>query len=124
MYVVDRNGNPDAVNVVRMKMAVIEEKDEVPESEAEQKQYQLEKIEKEMEHLQRLQEEILTRQRQKQSQVDDMRRAAHIARQIIDNDKAHDDEEQRVNDDVDDNVVEAMVMEMYSYAHDLTLWTR
>lgn len=124
VYVIDRNGKPDAVNVVRMKTAMIEEKDAVPESEDEQKQYQLEKIEKEMEHLQRLQEEILTRQRQKQSQADDMRRAAHIARQIIDNDKAHDDNEQSVNDGVDDNVVEAMVMEMYSYAHDLTLWTR
>lgn len=123
VYVVEKDGKQDAVNVARMKRAHVEN-EKKSDDEDKQRQHQLTLIEKEVQSLKEIQQQLLTQQHRKEKQMNEMKQhAAHIAKTVAAADKQQDNDDGDVElTEQENDELSAMCMEMFTYVSDVRVW--
>ena len=123
VYVIAKEGQAYSINVARLKRTRQEEEKTLPQNEQDRRRLQLETIEQELEHLSRVQQQLLTQQARKQQQRDEIKRAAHIAKQIVAEDEGDEETDRQTSvTHEEESVIEQMCMEMYSFTHCTSMW--
>jgi transposase InsO family protein len=127
VFVIDREGQAYSVNVARLKKANKRQQQQLPETEKERQQYQLQLIEDELKHLATVQQQLLAQQKQKQHQKQRILAATHVAKRVIASDSKDDESSSSSSSSsafttADEHVIEQMCMIMCTYEHNTAAW--